>query len=207
MKCMFRIGNGCWTLLAGLMLLSGCKAMSPPVAFYTLSAMSGPPSSRITSGAKPGIAIGVGPLTIPRILDRPQVVTRVSANRIQVAEFNRWAGAIGEEVLRVLADNLSLLLDTQRVAAYPWERHFVPDYQIFLDIHQFDGTMGQKAVLRVTWTVTAGETAKPLVTHRSLIEEKMSGADYETMVAAKSRAVYALSLEIAEAIGDLHGGG
>ena len=200
MKCLYRLRYVAWALMAGFFIICGCQSASPPVAFYTMDAMP-PPLAGVPSGdMRQDMLIGVGPLTIPRAIDRPQVVTRVSANRIHVAEFHRWAGAIEEEILRVLADNISLLLDTHRVAAYPWGRHFKPDYQVFVDIHQFDGTMGRKVLLRANWTITGTAAAKVLASRRSLIQEKVSGADYEALVAAKSRAVLSLSRDLAREI-------
>src|SRR5215510_9952978 len=95
------------------LLVGGCA--SQPSRFYLLSAL---PSTETASPATSGQqrpTIGVGPVTLPRYVDRPQIVTRTSPYEIKVAEFDRWAEALDSNFSRVLADNLSFLLPTARV--------------------------------------------------------------------------------------------
>src|SRR5919109_1073251 len=102
------------------LLIGGCA--SQPSRFYLLSA---PPSAEPvplgTSGGQ-GATIGVGPVTLPRYLDRPQIVTQTSPYELKLAEFDRWAEALDINFSRVLAENLSLLLPTARVVLAPWPR-------------------------------------------------------------------------------------
>jgi len=142
----------------------------------------------------------VGPVEFPKFLDRPQIVTRKSQNRLDVSEFHRWAGSFSEDFLRVLARNISMLLPADRVAAYPWTDQFSPTHRIQLTVEQFDGRFGGDVVLNVTWSVwNKKDTNEPEV-KKSLIREPLSSGSYEALVAAKSRAIAALSQEIAEAI-------
>ena len=181
-------------------LIGGCAGSSPPVEFYTLSPLIGLQQEPHAGAIGHDIAIGVGPMEIPKFLDRPQIVTRTSANRIEVSEFHRWGGSLHADFLRVLADNISILLGTNQVAVYPWGDRFDPTYRIALDVEQFEGRLGEYVQLDVTWTVTGREAGETLLVKKSKIREPVATEDYEALVAAKSRALAALSREIADEI-------
>ena len=187
-----------WASVIAAIALVGCRGTTPPVAFYTLHS---PATMKMESGAAgQEISIGVGPVAMPDFLDRPQIVTRTSANRISVSEFHRWAGSLPEDFLRVLAENLSILLATNSVAAYPWEGRFDPTYRVLLDVKQFDGQLGEDVLLNVTWTVVAGTAKEELLVQSSTIREPVSAPGYEALVSAQSEAIATLSREIVEAI-------
>ena len=205
MKNRPRFRNICWALFAvTVILLAGCVGTSPSVEFYTLSPLIGLQQEPHARAAGQNIAIGVGPVEIPKFLDRPQIVTRTSANRIEVSEFHRWGGSLHADFLRVLADNISILLGTNRVIVYPWQDRFDPTYRIALDVEQFEGRPGESVQLDVTWTVTGCEAKETLLVKKSKIREEVAAEDYEALVAAKSRALAALSREIADKIRRLH---
>ena len=62
-----------------------------------------------------GLTIGVGPIRFPDYLDRPGIVTRSSGNTIEIAEFDLWAGSLKDDFMRILAENLSILLGTEKM--------------------------------------------------------------------------------------------
>ena len=64
------------------------------------------------TAAAQGPVIGVGPITVPKYLDRPQIVTRSGRNQLALGEFDRWAEPLQDNVLRVLAENLAFLIPT-----------------------------------------------------------------------------------------------
>ena len=181
-------------------LMAGCGSSPTPVEFYTLNSLNGIPQQANPADAAQNIAIGIGPVKIPKILDRPQIVTRTGPNTIKVDEFHRWAGPLGTEIAQVLAENISLLLATDQVAVYPWDVDFKPDYRIALDIRYFEGQLGENVFLDVVWRVSGRESQKILATIASVINEPLSVPDYETLVAAKSQALAQLSREIAQEI-------
>ena len=181
-------------------LMAGCGSSPTPVEFYTLNSLNGIPQQANPADAAQNIAIGIGPVKIPKILDRPQIVTRTGPNTIKVDEFHRWAGPLGTEIAQVLAENISLLLATDQVAVYPWDVDFKPDYRIALDIRYFEGQLGENVFLDVVWRVSGRESQEILATKASVINEPLSVPDYETLVAAKSQALAQLSREIAQEI-------
>jgi hypothetical protein len=72
--------------------------------------------------------------------------------------------------------------------------------QVGVEVAQFDGTLGGDVVLIAKWGLFEQEGKKLLVGKRSSFKEPTGAATYEALVAAESRAVAALSREIAEAI-------
>ena len=79
-----------------------------PTRFYLL-----PTLTDVSSPAAMGeraLTIGVGPVTLPPYLDRPQIVTRASRAQLHLAELDQWAASLQDTVARVLAENLSLLM-------------------------------------------------------------------------------------------------
>ena len=192
-------GNIGWVFVLMVFLLAGCST-TPAVRYYTLnpSAEMQPDIPQAVSGDT--LAIGVGPVEFPKFLDRPQIVTRQSQNRIEVSEFHRWAGSFSEDFLRVLAKNISILLPADRVAAYPWTDRFSPTYRIQLIVEQFDGQFGGDVVLNVTWSVWNQKDANGPVIKHTRIKEAVSTGDYDALVAAQSRAIGTLSRAIVDEI-------
>lgn len=198
MKNRAYVENISWAFLVMVFLLAACGT-TPPVKYYTLNALPEMQQDTREAVSGNGIAIGVGPVDFPKLLDRPQIVTRQSQNRVKVSEFHRWASALKGDFSRVLAKNISILLPTDRVAVYPWTDQFSPTYRIKLDVEQFDGRLGNFVSVDVTWSVTGREDKDPVV-RTSVIEEPVSTADHEGLVAAMSQALETLSREIVEVI-------
>ena len=144
-------------------------------------------------------AIGVGPIVIPKYLDRPQIVQRAGNNELKLAEAHRWAEPLGNNFTRVLAENLSLMIPTQRVAMYPWKRSTMVDYQVMIEISRFDTDMDGNVVLTANWKVL-GTDEKVVAFKKSTYTEAADVAGFDTIVAAQSRTLEALSREIASAI-------
>jgi hypothetical protein len=199
MKNRARFGNIGWAFLLTVFFVAACST-TPPVAYYTLNTLPEMQQEIPAALMDDTIAIGVGPVEFPKFLDRPQIVTRKSQNQIQVSEFHRWAGSFPGNFSRVLAKNISILLPTDRVAVYPWGEQFSPTYRIKLDVEQFDGQVGERVVLEVTWMVTDQEGTNQLMVRRSLIEEPVSDETYEALVVAESNALATLSRTIVEEI-------
>src|SRR5262245_41337863 len=152
-------------ILLGVCLLglSGC-AGSPPTHFYLLPSMSGAEAAPPT--APRDLTIGVGPVTLPPYLDRLQIVTHASRSRLILADFDQWGAPLQDTILRVLADNLSLLIPTDRVLLHPWARMTEFDYQVTVDVMQFDAGPSGEVVLAARWRIL-GPNDKELVMRKS----------------------------------------
>ena len=184
------------TLSVLLITLGGC-ASTPPSRFYMLETISGIPASQGTAALDQPISIGLGPVTLPDYVDRPQIVTRTSQNTFQLAEFDRWAEPLSSNVSRTLAENLTFLLPNDSVAPYPWPGSIEVTYQVVVDVYRFDGILGEKALLEAQWSVLAKKGKKALIQKRSTFVEPADGSSFGNLVSAQSRALESLSREIA----------
>lgn len=183
--------SACVVLLA--VLLAGCA--SPPERFYTLSPMG---TAKPAAG-RPAYRVAVGPVSIPALVDRPQIVARTGAERVTLAEQSRWAAPLKDNVAYVVAGNLALLLGDALVAADSQSAAAGAGFRVLLDIQRFDSTLGEAATLEVLWTVTVANGG-PATSGRALIREPATGPDYDAIVAAHNRALAAVSRQIAAAI-------
>jgi len=147
-----------------------------------------------------GPIIGVGPVTLPRYTDRPQIVTRTSPYELQLAEFDRWAESLDANFARVFADDLALLIPASRVVVSPWPRSTAVDYQVVIDVTHFLSQIGVESVLIADWTLFKGEGPQALTSGKSRFSVHSGGQDYAAIVAAISQTVASLSQEIAMAI-------
>src|SRR5574342_626514 len=100
-------------------LLAGCGTFSPkpdPSRFFTLSSLPQVEESVVkNSASQNGVFLGIGPIKFPGYLDRQEIVVRSAQNRFDVSENDRWAEPLDENFTRVLAQNLSVLLRTDRI--------------------------------------------------------------------------------------------
>jgi len=94
-----------------------------------------------------GIALGVGPVTIPGYLSRNQMVSREAQNRLHIDHLNNWGAPLGEEVQRVLGENVGRLLRSERVATWPWSRHAEIAVRVPVQVQQFEPVAGRGVVL------------------------------------------------------------
>jgi len=181
-----------------IIALTGCFGKSKPARFYTLTAIS---DGRVTEAdAASNAAIGIGPVKIADYLEQSRIVTRSSDNVMKQADFDQWSGSLRDNLTNVLAENIGLLLGTGQVYLYPWRTYIPVDYQVTVDIVQFDGQPGKEVVLVARWSVLSGGENELITTKRTEIREKTSGSGYEAFVAAQSRALGKLSHDIAREI-------
>ena len=180
-----------------VLVLAGCGT-TPPVKYYTLDPFVGVQTGSSPAVARSPIAIGVGPVEFPKLLDRRQIVTRKSRYQVDLSDFHRWANSFSDDFLRVLTRNISTLLPSGRVAAYPWPDWFSPAYRVHLIVERFDGRFGGEVVLNTAWSVRNQATTKALPIKHTRITEPMGGETYDELVAAQSRALEKLSRVIAE---------
>jgi uncharacterized lipoprotein YmbA len=120
-----------------------------------------------------------------------------------VADLERWAMPLNENITNVLTDNLSALLSTESILKFPWKASIPLDYQIVMDITRFDGLPGGNVDLRARWGILKEDGKKVLAKERSALTEPIGGDTIAEMVSAQSRLMAKLSREIAAKIKQL----
>jgi len=150
--------------LALLALLGGCSS-GPATRFYTLDPVVAAPAARpqesAARAAKP-LTIVVTDVRLPQYLDRPQIVTRGSDQRLRFAEFEHWGGNLRDEMIRILAENLGRLLPNDRVIAAPHPVPLQPDYRLALEVQRFERDADGRVQLTARWWLTRGADLAPL---------------------------------------------
>jgi len=188
----------CVTLAASAMFWSSCKT-GPSTRLYVLTPLTRVESVPQATGVHGGVAIGVGPVELPRYVNRPQIVTGHNAPELQSAALAQWAEPLQDGFTRVLAENLSLLLATERVAIFPW-KSFVPEYQVVIEVTHFLGQTGGEVSLVALWSILRQNRKDVLVSKKSSFRESTGSSGYEALAAAMSRTVAALSRDIAAVV-------
>lgn len=182
-----------------ILFASGCGS-SPDARFYTLNAIPRERSPSFTSNDNDSIAVKVGPVTIPDALDQPQIVTRLGSNALDLNEFNRWGGDLQTDFQRILGENISILLPTVHVVLSQ-DIILVPvDFQVVVNVREFDGQLGGMVTLNADWTVVKSGREKSVITRKSVLHENTDSSDYQDYVAAQSRLLARLSHEISDEI-------
>jgi uncharacterized lipoprotein YmbA len=177
-----------------VLMLTGCGSPLQE-RFYTLRSNGSP----VPAASDLSYRVAVGPVTVPAVVDRPQIVLRVGANRVTLQEQSRWAEPLKESIPRVIAINLAVLLGDAQVATDSQGAADAAEYRVVLDIQRFESVLGEAATLEVLWTVIVVKGGAATA-GRFLLREPAGGPDDDAIVAAHDRALAALSRELAAAI-------
>lgn len=157
--------------------------------FYSLTAL------KPTGENQSKLRIGIGPIEIPRLLNRPQIISRRNETEINMAELNQWGGSFKEELIQAITDNISSLQKTDNIEQYPWKFSFHPNYQVRIDIERFDGELGKYILLKARWRLLKDK--HEILVKRAVINTPISdGKSYNSYVKAQSKALITLSKQI-----------
>ena len=176
------------------LLLSGCMRDSKPAQFYMLNADSGVAGSARVPAAAQGPLIGLGPIRIPEYLNRPQMIVAIADNQYQLSEDHRWAERLDQNISLALFKALPRQIGTDRIVRYPWSQRQVVDYQVGIDILEFNVDASGQSRLIAQWFVKPKD--KPAIDKRSLYQFPASTTDYALMVKAQSQCLTKLGQEI-----------
>jgi uncharacterized protein len=189
-------------ILALVMALGfGCSSV-PPMRFYALNPLDPGPALVTATPPSTFLSIEVGSLRLPQYLERPQIVTRRSASRLEVEEFHQWGGNLRKDMMRVLAKNLSQLLATPRIFISPYSGQAPPDFRVELEVMKFERDPDGKVRLSVQWSVTAPRDQSLLLAQMTELESPSVavGPDMEPTVTAMSLLWGEMSRLIAETL-------
>ncbi|MGF6901412.1 PqiC family protein [Paraburkholderia sp. GAS348] len=181
-------------MAVALAALCGC-ASSPKSEFYTLS----PQAPQASAPAAAPITVLIGVVTVPELVDRPQIVVRSSDSKVEIDEFARWADPLKTQIPNVIRADLARLLDSAYVSTRPIGVDPASAYRVQLDVQRFDGALGDAATVDVLWSVSPPGKGSPR-SGRSTVQEHCAGAGYDALVAAYSRALVAVSRDISASI-------
>jgi uncharacterized lipoprotein YmbA len=177
---------------AALALLAGCAA-TPPSHFYTVSGPETPTS------AASALTIVVGPVTIPGVVDRPEIALTVGENEVWFDEFNRWASPLADAIAIAATQNLAADLNAPRIMTLKQAQPGGADYVVAIEVQRFDSVQGSYALLDAVYTVRRNTDGRTTI-GRATVRETVSDKSYEALAAAHSRAVARMSRDIAQTL-------
>lgn len=195
------------SLMTAALLAASCAQESQPSTFYVLSYPQSGLDHGPTTTMRDGLAVGIGPVELPQYLDRPQIVTRATANQLSIEEFDRWGGRLKENFASVLAEVLSAELDTDRITVHPWASAAPVEFQVIVNVMAFDTDTDGVSRLDARWSIVNVRRQEILVTARSTFRQQVTASqseasspdptDHDAVAAAMSRNVVDLGREVA----------
>ena len=182
-----------------LCLCAGCGLMRSPDAtptkFYVLTAAAQPGE---VAGRR--LMLGIGPVSFPSYLERPEMVRRVEANQLKFDEFERWAEPLKDNFVHVVATDLDRLVGLERVVFYPWYRDTTMDYSVSITVLRFEAQPAGDAALDARWSI--GDGHGNVLVNRDAHLSRPGGSSAQT-AAALSDLTADLCREIATALREL----
>jgi uncharacterized lipoprotein YmbA len=183
-------------LLAASLSLCGC-ASGPQARYYTLLAVH-PPVEETDTLRKGEAGVAIGPVTLPDYVDRPEIVTRSAGGEVEIANLDRWAGPLEDEVTRVLVEDVGAFLRQRGMTAVSWRQQGAGRASVPITIVRLDAVPGRDVQINAQWRVRGigptGDTRFFQETFRAVV----AGPDYRSTVQAMSQAVGQLSARIAQ---------
>ncbi|MGI9330176.1 MAG: PqiC family protein [Gammaproteobacteria bacterium] len=184
-----------FTLVLIVLLVVGCGS-SPPVDFYTLQPIRG----TVSSAPEGSEILGLGPLTLPDYLQRPQLVTQTGGGAVRLDEFNRWAEPLEVAMPRVVATNVDQLVSDLTVIPFPWDSRLRTDYRLLGRVNSFGADAAGLVVLEVQWGIQDRDAKLVLQPRRDRYQAQASSSDVAAVVVAMNSAVEQFSRDIASQI-------
>jgi uncharacterized lipoprotein YmbA len=142
----------------------------------------------------------VGPISIPTLLERKQIVTRLPDNSVAIAEFHQWASPLKDNIVQVLTHNLAMLQTNDLVRAYPWSAYGAVDYRIIIDVIRFDTRPEQSVNFEASWAIMNEKNHTLVSNGRTRIERPLNDASYPSTVKALSKILSEFSQELSTAL-------
>ena len=152
--------------LAGVIAasLTGCSYMAKAILapqkdiskFYlltptadTAAPATATPAAQSTTG---DFTLGLGPIKLPPYLDRPEIVTRMAPNRLELSKEDRWGESVQNGFTRAMERNLAAQTGGA-VIVFPWYNTVHIDMQVQIDVYRFETDAQGIATLSAKWTI------------------------------------------------------
>jgi hypothetical protein len=97
---------------------------------------------------------------IPPALDRPELVSQIAPNRLNVNDQDRWGAPLGEMMRRTLAEDLQARLPTG-VFIFPEAPHPAGARALVVTVLQLTATPAGHVDLEANWAILAAGSAHP----------------------------------------------
>ena len=190
------------TIIFLLLALTGCLGgQSPPTNFYMLSPLSPPQAGTFPASTEARIHIGLETVVVAEYLNRSEIVVNLDNTIYQLADFNKWAEPLSDNLSRVLEENLTHLLQADSINVSLASESSIPfDYRLEVDVLRLEGNLGDQVTLVAQWALLEAEEGDLKLMRRSKYQEQTMDNTYKELVLAKSRTIEQLCRDMAIAI-------
>lgn len=134
-------------------ILIACSR-SPSSQFYILNPL---PPQKTHARNLSHLRIGIEPIGTPAYFSKPELIIHDTAHRVELKEFHRWVDALDKNIRRVIETNLRVLLPGAVVEGSPWNMKLKPNYQLHIDISQFEVDIQGNSLLRANYIIYSEE--------------------------------------------------
>ena len=141
------------------------------------------------------------PVTVPDYLDTREILRRDRLNELTASQTGLWAERLSVGMTQALA--ASLTADLPDVVIVTSQPDAPPSRQIRVDVLGFEIGPDGRCLLNARWESVSGEGGKLLRRESDSFVEQAAPSGDESVVAAMTRAINRLALQIAAASRDL----
>jgi uncharacterized lipoprotein YmbA len=188
-------------MMSGLgLLLGGCviKPARVPTRYFVLAPIPG--REHAPAEAQP-LFVEVPLVKMPSYLLRDSMVVRKGADEVVYLETALWAERLDQSFRQTLAENLSLLLASDRACLSAFERDRLV-MRVSINVEQFDVESEGRGTLLAAWQLTAAGSDKPMkVGHTRLTRSaSVPRGNPQAIAATLSALVAEFSRDLAQAL-------
>jgi len=187
--------------LLALALAIGCSWFQPKpdrTRYYVLDVAAPEQKPR---QPVPEPLVGLGPITLPAYLDRPELVSRVGRNELRVSQNGRWAEPLERGFVRALRHRLETLLGPNAVVPFPWEPAKTPPLVISVEVQRFEPVSGS-AELWAQYTMRESATGVIVNAGEERLSEPLADATAEAAVTSMSRTLAAFGSKLVRLVAE-----
>jgi len=201
-------------LLVGAIAASvtGCSYMAKAILapqkdiskFYLLTPTADTPTTQASAQSTGGdFVIGLGPIKLPPYLDRPEIVTRMAPNRLELSKEDRWGESLQNGFTTAMNRDLAAQTSGAQLILFPWYNTVHIDMQVQIDVYRFETDGSGTATLSAKWTILDSSGKNILYTVESHLTQPSKPGDMTEAAAALSRTIGDLSGQIANMVQQL----
>ena len=129
------------------------------------------------------------------------MIVAISDNEYRLFEDHRWAERLDQNISLALFKALPRQIGTDRIVRFPWSQRQVIDYQVSIDILEFNVDASGQSRLIAQWSIKRKD--KPTIDRRFNYQFPASTTDQAVMVKAQSQCLTKLGQEISATLRQL----
>jgi uncharacterized lipoprotein YmbA len=183
-------------------ILIGACSIGPntkPSQYYVLEANIEQSNNNLLND----LALGVGPISIPGYINRPQIVTKTDTPELKIEEYSRWAEPIDRMFSRALAENIQKLTNSQQIHSHPWSNATEFKYRLSAKVIKFENDMKGDALLVVHWGIIDTNNPSASISKHTVYKVSATDKEISGRVNALNETIAQFARDIVKTLEDL----